>query len=52
MSTPAPQVNVLPAPFYRDRTLAVLRRYFRLTVETGRLPSCISLRTTLSIAAI
>lgn len=25
--------------FYRDRTLALLRRYERLSVETGRLPS-------------
>jgi len=36
------EVPVLPAPelsIYRDRTIALLRRYFRLSCELGRLPS-------------
>lgn len=34
---PLPPRAELPA--YRDRTLALLRRYFMLSIETGRLPS-------------
>ncbi|MFB3815899.1 MAG: sigma factor-like helix-turn-helix DNA-binding protein [Terriglobales bacterium] len=47
MSTLAPQrgrplptvVNEAQLPLYRARTLAMLRRYFVLALETGRLPS-------------
>ncbi len=34
---PLPPRNELRA--YRDRTIALLRRYFMLSIETGRLPS-------------
>ncbi len=38
---PGEQLPVAEAelPVYRDRTLAMLRKYFRLAVEVGRLPS-------------
>lgn len=40
MSAPLPYVDLPPAlSFYRDRTTALLRRYERLSVEVGRLPS-------------
>jgi hypothetical protein len=37
-----PKGILVPAedlPKYRDRTLAMLRRYFRISLEVGRLPS-------------
>lgn len=37
MSCPLPPRDELRA--YRDRTIALLRRYFMLSIETGRLPS-------------
>lgn len=37
-SLPLP-VAEIALPLYRERTLAILRRYFCLAMETGRLPS-------------
>lgn len=40
MSAQPPHIDLPPAmAFYRDRTSALLRRYERLSVEVGRLPS-------------
>lgn len=40
MSAPRPEIDLPPAlSFYRDRTTALLRRYERVSVEVGRLPS-------------
>lgn len=36
---PTTVVDKTDLPLYRQRTLGMLRRYFRLAVETGRLPS-------------
>jgi hypothetical protein len=37
ITQPVPSRDELRA--YRDRTIALLRRYFMLSIETGRLPS-------------
>jgi hypothetical protein len=46
MTAPRNEFHTLPLPvaqvalpLYRERTLAMLRRYFCLAIETGRLPS-------------
>ncbi len=36
---PDPPVPAADVPLYRERTLALLRRYFRLSIEIGRLPN-------------
>lgn len=38
-AVPPPPPGPVPLDAYRDRTLSLLRRYFRMSLEVGRLPS-------------
>jgi DNA-directed RNA polymerase specialized sigma24 family protein len=40
-ATPAAAVGAPELHLYRDRTRALLRRYFRMSIELGRLPSLV-----------